>query len=60
MLALEVSYLFRLQEGDLVVLCTDGVHDNLDPEFMGVAPNSCGLSATSWNSGEHFIFSQIR
>ena len=35
----------------MIVLCTDGVHDNLDPEFMGVPPEECQLSESKWSSG---------
>ena len=28
---------------------SDGVHDNLDPEFLGLAPSDVGLSISSWS-----------
>lgn len=29
----------QVNEGDLIILCSDGVHDNLDPESLGLQPN---------------------
>jgi len=37
-----------LKEGDLILLVSDGVHDNLDPEHLGKSPSDCNLSETSW------------
>jgi hypothetical protein len=28
-----------------VVLCSDGVHDNFDPQIMGLGPKECGIEA---------------
>jgi len=40
-----------LNAGDFIVLCSDGVHDNLDPAFLGTllsiflsGPSASGLS----------------
>jgi hypothetical protein len=30
-------------DGELLLLCTDGVHDNLDPELLGVEPSEMHL-----------------
>jgi len=34
-----------VHEGDFILLCSDGVHDNLDPELLGVKPEELGLEA---------------
>lgn len=38
-------------EGDLVLLATDGVHDNLDPQLLGLRPRDAGASeiAETWS-----------
>ena len=33
------------------MLCSDGVHDNLDPEYMGITPDQCNLDSSSWDDG---------
>jgi hypothetical protein len=38
-----------LNEGDIVVMVSDGVHDNLDPQQMGKQPRDIGVSCNSWN-----------
>ena len=37
-----------LEEGDLLVAVSDGVHDNLDPEVLHLPPSSCGLEEETW------------
>ena len=34
-----------------MIVCSDGIHDNLDPEFMGHSPSDCQLDAESWREG---------
>jgi hypothetical protein len=38
-----------VHEGDIVTVVSDGVHDNLDPQMLGVAPADVGLTIDSWN-----------
>lgn len=38
-----------LDEGDFLLLCTDGVHDNLDPELLGLQPSDVGVKAKAWD-----------
>jgi serine/threonine protein phosphatase PrpC len=38
---LSLSYTI-CNENDVLVLCTDGVHDNLDPQTLGIPPESGG------------------
>jgi serine/threonine protein phosphatase PrpC len=35
-------------EGDVILLLSDGVHDNLDPQMLGVSPSELGLDAKDW------------
>ena len=30
------------------MLVSDGIHDNLDPEYLGKSPSDCGLSFDTW------------
>jgi len=47
-----MSYYSLLDEGDIVVAVSDGVHDNLDPQLRGLAPSVFGISASSWEEAE--------
>jgi len=38
------------QEGDLLVLCSDGIHDNLDPQNEGKTPLDFNLDGDSWKT----------
>eukprot|EP01105_Mastigella_eilhardi_P021063 TRINITY_DN5069_c0_g1_i1.p1 TRINITY_DN5069_c0_g1~~TRINITY_DN5069_c0_g1_i1.p1 ORF type:complete len:484 (+),score=134.25 TRINITY_DN5069_c0_g1_i1:28-1452(+) len=43
-------YFQPCQEGDIVLLTTDGMYDNLDPAMLGRTPDSLGLdNKASWN-----------
>jgi hypothetical protein len=54
--------------GDIVLLCSDGVHDNLDPEHLGLSPsklmipakvNICGCGGCGgggWGGGSRCVF----
>lgn len=37
-----------LEKGDLIMLCSDGIHDNLDPETLGLTPTSQGYLGDKW------------
>eukprot|EP01133_Synstelium_polycarpum_P008018 gene8018-9420_t len=39
-------------ENDIIILVSDGVHDNLDPQTIGVAPKECQLPHESWSDME--------
>mmetsp|Transcript_23559 Transcript_23559/g.66094 ORF Transcript_23559/g.66094 Transcript_23559/m.66094 type:complete len:256 (+) Transcript_23559:1-768(+) len=44
---------FRLRfipcrKGDLIFVCSDGVHDNFDPEHLGISPRELGADADEW------------
>lgn len=36
-------------KGDIFIIATDGVHDNLDPESLGVDPMGIGLNYEKWS-----------
>eukprot|EP01133_Synstelium_polycarpum_P015004 gene15004-17742_t len=36
-------------EDDLILLLSDGVHDNLDPQQLGVRPEDLGIEVESWD-----------
>ncbi|EFA81250.1 protein phosphatase 2C-related protein [Heterostelium album PN500] len=42
-------------ENDLILLLSDGVHDNLDPQQLGLKPLDLGIDAESWDiAGQQF------
>lgn len=44
---LQVFYT-SVDPGDVIVLMTDGVYDNFDPEFIGLGPKDLGSKKESW------------
>jgi len=38
-----------LAEGDILIVASDGVHDNLDPQVQGKAPKEFGVDASDWD-----------
>lgn len=38
-------------DDDMFLICSDGVHDNLDPQCLGLDPSSCGLSSWAGRDG---------
>jgi Protein phosphatase 2C len=40
------------QEGDLILLLSDGVHDNLDPSQLGLEPADLDCSFAQWGSDQ--------
>jgi len=43
---------FPCDAGDLIVIVSDGVHDNLDPQSLGKPPQVVGLNCNSWDEVE--------
>eukprot|EP01103_Thecamoeba_quadrilineata_P019206 TRINITY_DN7678_c0_g1_i1.p1 TRINITY_DN7678_c0_g1~~TRINITY_DN7678_c0_g1_i1.p1 ORF type:complete len:1533 (-),score=269.53 TRINITY_DN7678_c0_g1_i1:227-4825(-) len=41
-------YNYLCEEGDIITLVSDGIHDNLDPEQMGKTPRDLGLGFDDW------------
>jgi len=37
-----------VEPGDVIILATDGVYENFDPEFLGLGPRDIGLKKESW------------
>mmetsp|Transcript_8396 Transcript_8396/g.25975 ORF Transcript_8396/g.25975 Transcript_8396/m.25975 type:complete len:1512 (-) Transcript_8396:180-4715(-) len=37
-----------VKPGDFVIVCTDGLHDNLDPEVLGLSPSIFKLKDEHW------------
>ena len=46
-----IGFPFRAAKGDIAVICSDGIHDNLDPEFLAFTPQQCNLDSKTWDSG---------
>jgi len=42
-------YACPCQAGDIIILCSDGVHDNLDPQNLGKKPADCELVGDDWS-----------
>eukprot|EP00324_Dicrateria_rotunda_P002203 CAMPEP_0206160658 /NCGR_PEP_ID=MMETSP1474-20131121/6971_1 /ASSEMBLY_ACC=CAM_ASM_001110 /TAXON_ID=97495 /ORGANISM="Imantonia sp., Strain RCC918" /LENGTH=294 /DNA_ID=CAMNT_0053562131 /DNA_START=282 /DNA_END=1163 /DNA_ORIENTATION=- len=43
-----MSYYALLDDDDIVVAVSDGVHDNFDPQLRGIDPSDYGISASTW------------
>ena len=39
-------------KGDIIFACSDGVHDNLDPQMQGISPHDFGMEFSSWEEAE--------
>jgi len=42
-------YYAYLKEGDYLIVVSDGVHDNFDPQELGISPKHFGLDTEDWN-----------
>ncbi|GAM18541.1 hypothetical protein SAMD00019534_017160 [Acytostelium subglobosum LB1] len=51
-----LSVFYKLcDQDDLILLLSDGVHDNLDPQQLGVTPRELGIDADTWDlSGQKY------
>ena len=45
-------YYAVISEGDTIVIVSDGIHDNLDPQLRGKSPRDLGLDADDWEIAE--------
>lgn len=45
-------YYHLAEPGDLIVLMSDGIHDNLDPQQLGVPPPETKVKADTWEQAE--------
>lgn len=43
-------YMAPCEEDSLLLVVSDGVHDNLDPEHLGLSPNDVGVDQDKWDS----------
>jgi len=43
-----LCYACLVEDGDYLLALSDGVHDNLDPEVLGVKPSQLGARTDSW------------
>eukprot|EP01126_Amoeba_proteus_P006652 TRINITY_DN12320_c0_g1_i4.p1 TRINITY_DN12320_c0_g1~~TRINITY_DN12320_c0_g1_i4.p1 ORF type:complete len:265 (-),score=62.99 TRINITY_DN12320_c0_g1_i4:227-1021(-) len=50
----------ELLEGDIVLICSDGIHDNLDPEVHGMKPPELGLDFDDWNNVDDEILASTK
>lgn len=41
-------YQQTMEEGDILMVVSDGVHDNLDPQSLGVQPQELLMEASDW------------
>eukprot|EP01116_Phalansterium_solitarium_P012300 TRINITY_DN28477_c0_g1_i1.p1 TRINITY_DN28477_c0_g1~~TRINITY_DN28477_c0_g1_i1.p1 ORF type:complete len:516 (-),score=151.74 TRINITY_DN28477_c0_g1_i1:292-1671(-) len=45
-------YFEEVHEGDVVFMVSDGVHDNIDPQQLGLAPDALHLKGANWKEAE--------
>ena len=45
-------YSSLLAENDIVIIVSDGVHDNLDPQLRGIPPSQFNLHYNDWQTAE--------
>ena len=42
-------FCYPCKEGDIILVCSDGVFDNLDPKPQGITPRELGINYDSWS-----------
>jgi len=47
-------------EGDILISMSDGVHDNLDPQSIGVPPSDFGLKEETWDDVDIQVCTNIK
>mmetsp|Transcript_2142 Transcript_2142/g.6769 ORF Transcript_2142/g.6769 Transcript_2142/m.6769 type:complete len:518 (-) Transcript_2142:79-1632(-) len=47
-------------QGDILLMVSDGVHDNLDPQLLGFLPKHLGLSGSDWSTVEPVLGEQAK
>jgi hypothetical protein len=40
------------EKGDIIMFCTDGVHDNFDPQSLGRDPSEFGFAQEKWDEAD--------
>eukprot|EP01121_Diplochlamys_sp_Union-15-3_P003050 TRINITY_DN12888_c0_g1_i1.p1 TRINITY_DN12888_c0_g1~~TRINITY_DN12888_c0_g1_i1.p1 ORF type:complete len:253 (-),score=44.97 TRINITY_DN12888_c0_g1_i1:13-771(-) len=53
-------YFQPCQPGDIIMMVTDGVHDNLDPYHLGLPPTLYGLTKDNWDDVEDGLKLKVR
>eukprot|EP01090_Pellita_catalonica_P018124 TRINITY_DN5718_c0_g1_i2.p1 TRINITY_DN5718_c0_g1~~TRINITY_DN5718_c0_g1_i2.p1 ORF type:complete len:476 (-),score=68.27 TRINITY_DN5718_c0_g1_i2:65-1492(-) len=50
-------YMMPCRPGDLIFIVSDGIHDNLDPQHLGLSPTAVGVSGnfTNWLIAEQKV-----
>jgi serine/threonine protein phosphatase PrpC len=51
-------YFQDCNEGDLILLVSDGLHDNLDPQSLGKSPREFQIEADTWSDAEKNFLEQ--
>jgi len=46
-------YFTPCKENDIIMIVSDGVHDNLDPQTLGLPPTQFGLESDTWDSVDY-------
>ena len=53
----------KVEVGDLIMVCSDGIHDNFDPQFIGLTPHDVDQSLpeeTTWKSLKQEVFIKMK
>lgn len=45
----------KLEPNDIIIGCSDGLHDNFDPVHLGLTPKDLGYHETSWDSTKRHL-----
>jgi hypothetical protein len=53
-------FVSRCEEDDIVFICSDGVHDNFDPQHFGLSPREYGVDADQWQDGEPELVNTVK
>eukprot|EP00005_Dracoamoeba_jomungandri_P003346 CAMPEP_0174255294 /NCGR_PEP_ID=MMETSP0439-20130205/4642_1 /TAXON_ID=0 /ORGANISM="Stereomyxa ramosa, Strain Chinc5" /LENGTH=393 /DNA_ID=CAMNT_0015337417 /DNA_START=172 /DNA_END=1353 /DNA_ORIENTATION=- len=53
-------YYVSVEPGDMIFLCSDGVHDNLDPQLLGHTPQTFDLGSDKWSDLDPVVVDSIK
>lgn len=56
---LDISFK-KVKEGDFIIAMSDGVHDNFDPQSVGILPSELNLPDLPWESIDYQKLSQVK
>ena len=54
-----VSY-FTVRTNDIIIVMSDGVHDNLDPHYLGKTPRDLHINQDNWDDVEPFVANKAK